>query len=61
MLRRGARWQCACLAAALVGMAAAAQAGNPTRIQLVATIPAFSMSVTDVSGEIAGEVDGIAT
>ena len=56
MLRRGTRWQCAWLAVALLGMASAAQAGNPTRIQLVATIPGFvSLSVTDASGEIAGE------
>ena len=41
--------------------AASAQAGNPTRIQLVADIPAVALSVVDASGAISGEVDGIAT
>jgi len=39
----------------------AARAQDSTRIQLVAKIPPVSLSVTDASGVIAGEVDGIAT
>lgn len=50
-----------CLAIALsVAVVAHAQAGNPTRIQLVATIPNVALSITDPSGEIPGQVDGIA-
>jgi pimeloyl-ACP methyl ester carboxylesterase len=49
------------LLAALVLFATSANAGTATRIQLVAEIPAASLAVVDASGEIAGEVDGIAT
>ncbi|MEE2665313.1 MAG: alpha/beta fold hydrolase [Myxococcota bacterium] len=38
-----------------------AHAGDPTRIQLVADIPALALSIVDASGAISGEVDGIAT
>jgi len=57
------RLQRACsLAIALsITIAASAHAGNPTRIQLVATIPNVALSITDASGEISGQVDGIAT
>ena len=42
-------------------LAGLAHAGDATRIQLVAEIPAVTLSVVDASGDVVGEVDGIAT
>ncbi|MEE2702537.1 MAG: alpha/beta fold hydrolase [Myxococcota bacterium] len=53
----------ACLCAGILAFAVAtdAHAGDATRIQLVAEIPALALSVVDASGDVAGEVDGITT
>ena len=53
----------ACLGAGILAFAVAtnAHAGDATRIQLVAEIPALALSVVDASGDVAGEVDGITT
>ena len=56
----GRRRRFSWLAIALIAVGTQAKAGEPTRIQLVTKIPAISLSITDASGEIAGEVDGIA-
>ena len=61
MVTRATRQALAGLGAISLLWASAAQAGNSTRIQIVAKIPPISLSVTDASGDIAGEVDGIAT
>ena len=60
MAMNGRRLRFSWLAIALIAVGAQAKAGDATRIQLVAKIPAISLSITDASGEIAGEVDGIA-
>ena len=60
MAMNGRRRRFSWLAIALIAVGTQAKAGEPTRIQLVTKIPAISLSITDASGEIAGEVDGIA-
>lgn len=49
------------VSASLLLLSARADAGSPTRIQLVGDIPIATLSLTDESGAIAGPVDGIAT
>ncbi|MGK0485299.1 MAG: hypothetical protein ACJAYI_000807, partial [Myxococcota bacterium] len=42
-------------------VASQVHAGAATRIQVVASLPNLGFSVEDESGDIVGEVDGIAT
>ena len=60
-MRRATYPLLAATAACVLLGTSAARAQDSTRIQLVAKIPPVSLSVSDASGVIAGEVDGIAT